>query len=227
MRSSASTENSLVCQRELARKPDSNSPTGQEERLEELRDIHHMETKSQTELIDKLRQQAEDAEVNVKTHKASVAKAEEDAAKHKLQVERLQAELQKATRSAKDEQEKTGKAVTLLKTVRGKLIKTEKERDDAVKDAGAGRQKLQEELDKERAEKAQVLADVARVNAERDNALAGMKSHFDREIAGLKERQQRETAAIKAQFELEAMNARVSVMSLHAEVFLIVIRLHL
>jgi hypothetical protein len=138
-----------------------------------------------------------------------ISKAEDETSKHKKEAERLHAELQKSTTLAKEEEEKRTKAISLLKTVRQKLVKTEKERDDAVKDADVGRQKVLEELEKERAEKAKIQADVDKVNAERDSALAGMKAHFDREIAGLKERQQRDIAAIKGQFELEAVTAKV------------------
>jgi chromosome segregation ATPase len=186
---------------------------GQEERLQELRDIHHTETKSQTELIDRLRREAEEAASFSKASSASISKAEQEASKHKQEVERLRADLTKATTLAKEEEEKRTKAISLLKTVRQKLVKTEKERDDAIKDAGAGRRKVEEELEKERVEKAQAQADVAKVNAERDSALAGMKSHFDREVAGLKDRQQKEVTAIKGQLELEAVTMRVGSVS--------------
>jgi hypothetical protein len=173
-----------------------------------------METKSQTELIDRLRREAEDASTTSKSSNASILKAEEEASKYKKEAERLQADLQKAATVAKEEEEKRTKAISLLKTVRQKLVKTEKERDDALRDADAGRSKVQDELEKERAEKAQVQAEVAKAVAERENALAGMKSHFDREIAGLKDRQQKEVTAIKAQLELEAVTAKVRLATL-------------
>lgn len=186
-----------------------NFPLGQEERLEELRDIHHMEAKSQTDLIDKLRKQLEDGQASMKASQDSTAKVEEEFAKRKAEVERAQTDAEKARTAAKEEEEKRTKAISLLKTVRQKLVKTEKERDDALKDAGAGRDKEREEREKEKAERARLQAEIDKVNSERDKAIMGMKAHFDREIANTKDRHEKEMAALKGQFEIEAAAAKV------------------
>jgi hypothetical protein len=143
---------------------------------------------------------------------ASGTKADEDRAQHKAELERVQSEATRTAALAKEEEEKRVKAISLLKTLRQKLVKTEKERDDALKEVGSAREKDQEEIQKERLEKARLLADIDKVNSERESALAGMKSHFDREFVALKERHQRELAAVKGQFESEAATAKVSSM---------------
>ena len=111
--------------------------------------------------------------------------------------------------NVKDEEEKRVKAVGLLKTVRQKLVKAEKERDDALKEVQSVKDKDKGELEKERAEKADLKREIERVNAERETALNGLKAHFDKEVAALKEKHEKELAAMKSQFELEAITTKV------------------
>jgi chromosome segregation ATPase len=179
---------------------------GQEERLEELRDTHRLESTSFTQEADSLRQQLEDTKKSLQAAESARSKAEEEAAKHRAEVQRLKAENEKTSTLAKDEEEKRVKAVALLKTVRQKLVKTEKERDDSIKEANAMKGKDKEEVGKLRAE-------IDKVNAEREHAITGMRAHFDREVAGLRERQAKELTALRGQFELEAVNTKVARIS--------------
>ena len=61
--------------------------------------------------------------------------AEEAATKQKEVIDQLLQEVGNAKAVAKEEEEKRVKAVSLLKTVRQKLVKAEKERDDALREA--------------------------------------------------------------------------------------------
>jgi hypothetical protein len=182
---------------------------GQDERLEELRDIHHMEAKSQNELIDKLRRQLEESQTALKSSQDLTAKAEDESANRKTEVDRVQAEVNKVRTTAKEEEEKRVKAVSLLKTVRQKLVKTEKERDDAIKENSVGKDKEREEREKEKAERARLQAEIDHANADREKAIAGMKIHFDRETANLKERYEKDIGAVKGRYEAEATASKV------------------
>ncbi|KZT72739.1 hypothetical protein DAEQUDRAFT_663226, partial [Daedalea quercina L-15889] len=179
-------------------------------RIEELRDIHRLEAKSQTEQIDKLKAQIDEAEALLRGLQSSTSRAEEDSAKRKAEIERLQTEMERMKGTVKDEEEKRVKAVGLLKTVRQKLVKAEKDRDDALREIQGVKDKEKGELEKERAEKADLKREVERANAERETALKGLKAHFDKEIAALKEKHEKELAAMKGQFELEAITTKTS-----------------
>ncbi|KAH9837110.1 uncharacterized protein C8Q71DRAFT_707171 [Rhodofomes roseus] len=184
--------------------------TRQEERIDELRDIHRLESKSQSDQIDKLKAQIDEAEALLKATQSSTTRAEEESAKRKAEIERLQTDMDRMKGAVKDEEEKRVKAVGLLKTVRQKLVKAEKDRDDALKEILGVRDQGKGELEKERAEKAELKREVERANAERETALSGLKAHFDKEVATLKERHERELAAMKSQFELEAITTKTS-----------------
>lgn len=183
--------------------------TGQDERLEELRDIHHLESKSLTDQIDKLKGQVEEAEKLLKASQSSTSQVEQESAKRKAEIDRLHGELSKATNTAKEEEEKRTKAIALLKTVRQKLVKAEKERDDALKEIGTVKEAEKAEREKERAERAKLQAEIEKVNSERETALQGMRAHFDKELTTMKEKYEKELAALRGQFELEAITTKV------------------
>ncbi|RPD64936.1 hypothetical protein L227DRAFT_519553 [Lentinus tigrinus ALCF2SS1-6] len=184
--------------------------TRQDERLEELRDIHRLESKSLTDQIDKLKSQLEEAEKLLKASQASTSQVEQESAKRKAEIDRLQGELDKATNNAKEEEEKRTKAIALLKTVRQKLVKAEKERDDALKEVATLKETEKAEREKEKAEKAKLQAEIEKVNSERETALQGMRAHFDKEMAAMKEKHEKELAALRGQFELEAITTKTT-----------------
>ncbi len=177
--------------------------------MEELRDIHHLESKSLTDQIDKLKGQVEEAEKLLKASQSSTSQVEQESAKRKAEIDRLHGELSKATNTAKEEEEKRTKAIALLKTVRQKLVKAEKERDDALKEIGTVKEAEKAEREKERAERAKLQAEIEKVNSERETALQGMRAHFDKELTTMKEKYEKELAALRGQFELEAITTKV------------------
>jgi chromosome segregation ATPase len=107
---------------------------GQDERIEELRETHRLEAGSQIELVDQLRSQMQDNDALLKAARSSNSQLEADIAKQRTEMDRLRTEAEKLSGLTKDEEEKRNKAVSLLKTVRQKLVKAEKERDDALKE---------------------------------------------------------------------------------------------
>jgi len=152
--------------------------------MEELRDTHRLESKSQSELVSKLRTQLAAAE----------AKAADAA-----QVVQLRADLTKAQTTAKEEEEKRTKAISLLKTVRQKLVKVEKEKEEIEKDRA-----------EERAQRSKALEDVEKVKAEREREANNLRKSFERELASLKERSEKDLAAKKAAWELEMITTKAS-----------------
>ncbi|CUA73894.1 Golgin IMH1 [Ashbya gossypii ATCC 10895] [Rhizoctonia solani] len=171
----------------------------QEERLEEVREMHKMESSSQSDLIEKLRQQLTESEALLKV-------AESDTAANKNIVSQHEAEVERLKRALKDEEEKRSKAITLLKTVRQKLTKAEKERDDVMKE----REKDKEDISAARTEIERVRADAERAKNERERDIAGMRDRFERELKETKERYEKELAARKGQYELEAITTRAA-----------------
>ncbi|KAI0660441.1 hypothetical protein C8Q70DRAFT_913478 [Cubamyces menziesii] len=184
--------------------------TRQDERIEELRDIHRLESKSQSDQIDKLRAQVEEAEKLLKAAQSTTTQIEQESAKRKAEIDRLQGELDRATGAAKDEEEKRTKAIALLKTVRQKLVKAEKERDDAVKEVSTLKETEKVEREKEKAEKARLQGEIDKAHAERETAVQGLRAQFDKEVAALKEKHEKELAALRGQFELEAITAKTT-----------------
>ncbi|KAG1870019.1 hypothetical protein F4604DRAFT_1583898 [Suillus subluteus] len=184
--------------------------TRQEERIEELRDTHKLETRSQLDQIHKLRQQLNEAEALVAASQASASHMEEETAKRNAEIERLAVEAAKAKEVAKEEEEKRVKAISLLKTVRQKLVKAEKDRDDALKEIGESKEKDKLERDKERAERARLQSEIDAVNAEREKAVTGLRAQFDKEVAAVKDRSEKELSAARAQIEVDIAALKMS-----------------
>ncbi|KAL4242188.1 hypothetical protein ABKN59_001856 [Abortiporus biennis] len=184
--------------------------TRQEERIEELRDIHRLESKSQTEQIDKLRLQLSESESLITAFQAASQHAEEDGAKKDKEIEKLRAEVDKVKGTSKEEEEKRVKAVSLLKSVRQKLVKAEKERDDAQKELHTFKEKEKEEKEKDKNERQRLTNEIEKVNAERETAVQGLRAQFEKEIAALKDKQEKDIAALRGQYELEAVTTKAS-----------------
>ncbi|KAF8560421.1 hypothetical protein OG21DRAFT_1600190 [Imleria badia] len=184
--------------------------TRQEARLEELQDTHRLENASQEDRIEKLRQQLSEAEALLAASQSTASQTEEDNAKRHSDIERLRAEVSKANTIAKEEEEKRVKAISLLKTVRQKLVKAEKERDDALRDLNETRDKSLGEKEKDRAERANLEREVDVVNAEREKAITGLRAQFDKDIVAAKDRAERDVQTAKKQFDVETNALKTS-----------------
>jgi small-conductance mechanosensitive channel len=160
----------------------------------ELRDTHRMEGTSQGDLISKLCSQLATVEGNLVSQAADL-----------LAAEQLRADLTKAQTQAKEEEEKRTKAISLLKTVRMKLVKAEKDRAE------------------ERAERSRAGEETERVKAEREREVNALRKGFEREVAGAKERFEKDLGARKAAWELEMITTKVRLlfrMGVQADVLL-------
>jgi len=187
---------------------------GQEERVEELHDTHHLESKSQSDLIDRLRKQSEETEALLRVSHSVEATNKESTEKLQSEISNLRAELEKHKGAVKDEEEKRTKAIALLKTVRQKLVKAEKERDDVVKEVGELKEKDKAEKARERVEKIRMQNEIEQANLEREKAVAGLRTQFDKEVSLLKDKQEKEIQVLKGQFESETAALKVCVAHL-------------
>lgn len=155
--------------------------------MEEMRETHKLAYNSQAELVDKLRAQLSTAE-------SSLSKGADDA----VHVGQLRADLTKAQTQIKDEEEKRSKAISLLKTVRQKLVKMEKEKEEVERDRAA-----------ERAERSKAVDDLEKAKAAREREVNQLRTGFERELASAKERAEKDLAAKKAAWELEMITTKV------------------
>ncbi|KAJ7786400.1 hypothetical protein B0H16DRAFT_1657710 [Mycena metata] len=177
----------------------------QEDRIEELRDTHRLESTSQSVQIEKLKKQLAEVEALLT---ASQAQGDESATAQKAEIDRLRGEVERSTRVAKEEEEKRVKAISLLKTVRQKLVKAEKERDDTLREVATSKDKDKVDRERDQLDRARLQAEIGAVNSEREKAVAGLKIQFDREIATLRDKQEKEVSALRGQFELEALTTK-------------------
>lgn len=182
--------------------------TRQEERIEELRETHRLESKSQIDLVDELRTQIQRNEALFKATQSSKAQLEADIAKRKVENDQMRTEVEKVNAFAKDEEEKRSKAVSLLKTVRQKLVKAEKDREDALKEMAALKESQKVEHDKEQLDRERLQSELNKLRIEKEVSLADHRAQFEKDIAALKQRSEKELSTLRSQFELETVAAK-------------------
>ncbi|KAJ7254034.1 hypothetical protein B0H12DRAFT_1115648 [Mycena haematopus] len=178
-----------------------------EDRVEELRDTHRLESASQSAQIEKLKKQLAESEALLV---ATQSQGNEQSAAQKAEIERLTKEVESSKRVAKEEEEKRVKAISLLKTVRQKLVKAEKERDDIQREVSTSKDKDKAERERDQLEKSKLQSELETVTAEREKAIVGLKTQLDREITFLRDKHEKETTAMRGQFELEALTTKNS-----------------
>ncbi|KAH7883657.1 hypothetical protein F5I97DRAFT_1938352 [Phlebopus sp. FC_14] len=184
--------------------------TRQEERIDELRDTHRLETASQSDQIEKLRQQLSEAEALVAASQVSASATEQETTKQDAEVERLCTEVAKAKEMAKEEEEKRVKAISLLKTVRQKLVKAEKDRDDALMDLHETRERVKQEKEKDKQEKIKMHSELDTVNLEREKAVTGLRVQFDKDLSLARTQAENEVAEARARFDAEVVAMKAS-----------------
>lgn len=132
-----------------------------------------------------------------------------------MTIAALEAELKEARASvtradakAKEEEDKKSKSISLLKAVRQKLLKAEKDKEDAevIRDAlRASEEGLQSEL-RQRTQRFESELLSTRTNQERE--IARLRASFDREANLIRGAAEREAAAKRGQFELDLLTQR-------------------
>ena len=117
----------------------------------------------------------------------------------------------KAEAKSKDEEEKKVKSISLLKAVRQKLIKAEKDKEEAevLRDAA---KETQEQYGAEvKSMKQRYDMDTLNLRTGQEQQLNKLKASFDREVASMRSNHDREAAARRGQFDLDLLNMRSSV----------------
>ncbi len=164
-----------------------------DERVEEIRDTHRLESKSQTELIDSLRAQLAQAQTQLKSLSDSQTSAS-------AALEALKGDLEKTKVKAKEEEEKCTKAIALLKTIRTKLVKAEKDRDEALAQV--------REKDAMAMEVARLKTEVDRVRAEGVKEVQRTQTVMSGNAAVERDQLEKEWLARKGQWEIEAITLK-------------------
>ena len=185
------------------------SQVAYDERIEELRDTHRLESRSQSELVESLRKQLEESEALLKVAHGSTTQAEDEVRKRQTELDQTRAEVQKLKATNKDEEEKRVKAISLLKTVRQKLVKAEKEKEDLSKENSSLKEKEKSEREKEKVERERLEREIENIRAEKERDISGLKSHFDKELTGMREKLEKEFMARRGQLELEFSTTKV------------------
>ncbi|GHJ89725.1 hypothetical protein NliqN6_6127 [Naganishia liquefaciens] len=160
----------------------------QESRIKELRETHRLESESSNKLVTTLREQLAKAESNLSSQASQL-----------LQMTQLQTELKTAQNRIREEEDKRGKAVTLLKTVRTKLVKVEREKEEV--------DKRQEE---EKAERQKLFDNLERLRNEREREIQSLKQSHERDNAALKDKYEKNMLAKRREWELEMITTKVS-----------------
>jgi hypothetical protein len=164
--------------------------------------------------VDQLRNQVQQNEALLKATRSSNSRLEADVVKQKSEMDQLRTEAERLGGLAKDEEEKRSKAVSLLKTVRQKLVKAEKEREDAVKELASLKDRQRIEHDKEQLDREKLQGELNRLKVEKEVSLADLRAQFEKDLTASRQRSERELSALRSQFELETVAAKVCVLSM-------------
>ncbi|KAK4691815.1 hypothetical protein P7C70_g9261, partial [Phenoliferia sp. Uapishka_3] len=173
----------------------------QKSRMEELRDTHRLESSSQSDALTSLASQLEPLTSQNATLSTELASA-------KATIASSTTEHSKLKQIAKEEEEKRTKALSLLRALRQKLVKAEKDKEE-----------IELEKDKLRASESALAAavttdrarfdqEIVSLRAAQELQLSKMRSSFDRETHSIKVQRDREAQMKKAQFEMEVITAK-------------------
>lgn len=134
---------------------------------------------------------------------------EEAVSQRENEIKRLKSDVERSNTVVKEEEEKRTKAISLLKSIRQKLVKAEKDKEDVLKEIASLREKDRVNSEAEQAEKKRLEREVELAHAEKESSLANLRNQFEREIASLKDLHAKEMAAMRSQFELEVITTKV------------------
>ncbi|BGP22638.1 hypothetical protein JCM10295v2_001526 [Rhodotorula toruloides] len=173
----------------------------QKESFDELRETHRLEHKSQQEEIDSLREQ-------LATKDSNLSAAESAAAQTRAEITRASEEYDKLKIVAKEEEEKRIKALSLLRALRQKLVKNEKEKEDSDKELERLRASEQQAQETLRADRSRFDSEIVALRSAQEQQINKLKQSFERETAKLKEQFDRDSTNKRGQFELDAITAK-------------------
>lgn len=181
----------------------------QEDRIEEIRDTHRLESQSRSAEVNKLKAQIDETEALFQAAQRATTHAEETVGKHKVEITQLEIAVEKAKTGAKEEEEKRVKAISLLKSVRQKLVKADKEKDDALRELASIKEREQGDKNKEQADRQNFQREIEALTATHEQATANLRAQFNKDFINMQERYKQEISALRGQFELDAASAKV------------------
>jgi hypothetical protein len=164
--------------------------------------------------VDQLRTQLQQSEALLKASRSSNSQLEADVLKQKSGMDHLRAEAERLSGLAKDEEEKRSKAVSLLKTVRQKLVKAEKEREDVLKEVASSKDSQRIEREKAHLDREKLQGELNRLKIEKEVSLADLRAQLEKDLSASKQLNERELFALRNQFELETTALKVRFLSL-------------
>lgn len=178
--------------------------------MDEMIDTHRLETDHNLNEIDELHAALEHHVRESETHRTAAIKMFEELEAARTEMVAAKAETVKVRASAKEEEEKREKAISLLRAVRGKLQNVEKaklEADEARDSARSVVKTTQEMLEAEKARFETELGGVKRAHEEHHASL--LVAHA-RELDTLREAHVKEFGSHKSAFENELANAKTA-----------------
>lgn len=181
----------------------------QEDRIEELRDTHRLESQYRSAEVNKLKIQLEETEALFQAAQRATSNIEEAAEKHKAGIAQLQTEVEKAKTVAKEEEEKRVKAISLLKTVRQKLVKAEKDKEDALREVASVREREQGDKNREQADKQDFQREIKVLTATHEQATVNLRLQFNKDFNSMQDRYKQEISSLRGQLELDLASAKV------------------
>ena len=135
--------------------------------------------------------------------------AEDTVNTHREEISRLQKDVEDVKNLAKEEEEKRVKAISLLKSVRQKLVKAEKDREDAVKEVNSLKDREKGDKDKEHAERLNFQYELESLTTAHEKATTTLKSQFEKDSAAMRERYEQEISSLRGQSELDVASFKV------------------
>ena len=181
----------------------------QDERLEELRDTHRKEAASRSEELEKIRTQLKETEMLFQAAQRATTEVEDASEGQKVNIARMAKEVEAAKTLAKEDEEKRGKAITLLNTVRQKLVKAEKDRDDAQKLLQTLQEKESETKGKEQADQAKMQQELDSLKASHASTVSSLKAQFEKDLVSLRERHEQDLSKLRTQYDAESSSSKV------------------
>jgi len=179
----------------------------QDDRLQELHVNHKLETQALSEGLRKTKTHLKETETLFEAAQRGVTNAEEMADQKKEEISQLEKELDQSKTVAREEEEKRVKAITLLKTVRQKLVKAEKDREDVFKEMAAMREREKGNKDKDQAEKLHLLRDLELSAQE----IAALRAQFEKDLSATRERFEQGVSTLKGEHELDLASVKVPI----------------
>ena len=137
------------------------------------------------------------------THRLEVASLADELGTLKDNAANHAAELAKANTTAKEEEEKRSKSISLLKALRQKLVKAEAAKEEAERSS-------ERERDAIRVDRVRFQSDLTSTRAEKEAQIAKLRSGFEREVNSVRAQYERELQAKKGQAELDVVTLKAA-----------------